>query len=526
MASDDFENEQTDPVLFSFDELSGTLKKNVESLEWKTPMPVQERVVPLMVEKKDIVVQSRTGSGKTGAFAIPLCRLVDPDCDDVQGLVLVPTRELAEQVCGVVRDLTRGTGIRSVAVYGGAAYGPQIDAFNKNVHIVVATPGRMIDHLMSRRVSLKRLRCLVLDEADEMLSMGFYQSMLKILSFVPEKRQTTLFSATIPPSVASLAMRFTRNAEQVSLSTDMLHVEEVDHVYYVVDPMYKDRALLKLIEIDNLESALVFCNTKREAEYLGTFLQNFGYDGDFLSGDLSQKERDKVMGRLREGKLRFLVATDVAARGIDISNLGYVILYNLPQAHDHYIHRAGRTGRAGEGGMAISLVSIIEELELKKRAKSFNINLVKNELPTDEELEAKVAARLRVMLEEKFRGLGNLERERLGRFIPLARSLSSDKETAGSELSHADLHSGDPVNIIAMLFDRFYQDTLHKPLFPREDKVDRAPVESQRQRKKSHGQGNRGHGRKPSESGRSSRGRRPGRKPRSGRSGRPNTKRN
>lgn len=516
MASGDIENDKSGPPLFSFDELSGKIRENVERLGWTTPMPVQERVVPIMAAKKDIVVQSRTGSGKTGAFVIPLCRLVDPGCDDVQALVLVPTRELAEQVSGVVRELSEGTGIRSVAVYGGAAYGPQIDAFNRKVHIVVATPGRMIDHLMSRRVSLKRLRCLVLDEADEMLSMGFYQSMVKILSFVPEKRQTTLFSATIPPSVSSLATRFTRDAEQVSLSSDVLHVEEVDHVYYVVDPMYKDRALLRLIEMDNLESALIFCNTKREAEYLGTFLQNFGYDGDFLSGDLSQKERDKVMGRLREGHLRFLVATDVAARGIDISNLGYVILYNLPQAHDHYIHRAGRTGRAGEGGMAISLVSIIEELELKKRAKSFSINLVKKDLPTDEELEAKVAERLRVMLEEKFRGLGNLERERLGRFIPLARSLSTGSEPASAAATGDEdqAHSGDPANIIAMLFDRFYQDTLHKPLFPREEKVVRERSDPQPRHKKGRGSGRRGRRNEPADGGkpRARRGR-----PRSGR---------
>jgi len=447
--------------LFRFDDLPPRIRKNVERQKWTEPMPVQEKVIPLLLDGRDTVVQSRTGSGKTAAFAIPFCLCVDPKKDDVQSLVLVPTRELAEQVHGVCRELLEGTGIRSVAVYGGTAYGPQLDAFKKNVHVIVGTPGRIIDHLQSGRVSFKRLRFLVLDEADEMLSMGFYQSIMRILTYVPDKRQTALFSATISPGVSSLAQRFTRDPEPVTLSGDTLHVEEVDHVYYMADAMYKDRALLKIIEMENPEAALIFCNTKREVEYLGVFLQNFGYDGDYLSGDLSQNERDRVMGRIREGKLRYLVATDVAARGIDLSELGTVILYNLPQAHEHYIHRAGRTGRAGHGGTAISLVSIIEEGELKKRAERYGIKLIKKEIPTDEEVEKRVAERLNVMLEEKYRGLSNLEKERLGRFIPLARSL------AGNAESH---------EITAMLFDRFYQETLHTPLYPR----DEAPVEKER----------------------------------------------
>jgi len=443
-------------------------------------MPVQERVIPLLLDKRDVVVESRTGSGKTAAFALPLCRLVDPQRDHVQGLILVPTRELADQVHGVVKELICDSGIRSVAVYGGSAYGPQIEAFKQKVHIIVATPGRMIDHLEAGRVSLKRLRCFVLDEADEMLSMGFYKSMVKILNFVPEKRITALFSATISPGVANLARRFTRSPEPVSLSGDIQHVEEVDHVYYVVNPMYKDRALLKIIEMDNLESALIFCNTKREVEYLGVFFQNFGYDGDFISSDLSQAERTRVMTRVRAGQLRFLVATDVAARGIDISDLGYVILYNLPQAQEHYIHRAGRTGRAGESGIAISLVSIIEEIELKKRAERHGIKLIKKELPTEEELEKKVALRVRVMLEERYRNMSNLEKERLRRFFPLARSMAdahNGEEIAGQSVEGDDAGETEAIRIMAMLFDQFYQETLHKPLYPREAA---APVQNSR----------------------------------------------
>jgi len=456
--------------LFSFDQLTSPLKENVARIGWDKALLVQERIIPLMLQGKDLVVQSRTGSGKTGAFALPLCMQVDPRRDEAQALILVPTRELAEQVNSVVSELIKGTGIRSIAVYGGVSYGPQIQAFKDKAHIVVATPGRIIDHLTSRRVSFTRLRFLVFDEADEMLSMGFYKSIIKILSYVPDKRKTTLFSATVPPGVATLANRFTRNPEKISLSQDSLHVENVDHTYYVVEAMYKDRALLKLIEMENPEAALIFCNTKKEVEYLGVFLQNFGYDGDFLSSDLSQKERERVMVRIRAGRLRFLVATDVAARGIDINDLGYVILYSLPQAYDHYIHRAGRTGRAGEGGAAISLVAPMEEPELKKRARHHGLNLVKMELPTDEELENRVTQRMLVMLEEKHRNLPNLEKERLARFVPISKKFTE---------------SGEYDEIMAMLFDQFYQDSIHKPLYPREEIQKENKPRNDRQRQRS-----------------------------------------
>ena len=444
---------------FRFSSLPGPLAKNVARMGWKEPMPVQAQAIPPLLQGRDVVVQSRTGSGKTGAFGIPLVLNVDPSRDEVQGLVLVPTRELAEQVHDVIKDLSAGMGVRTVAVYGGVGYGPQIEAFEKKVHIVVATPGRLIDHLQSRRLSLQGVKLLVLDEADEMLSMGFFPSMVRILRYLPEKRQTALFSATIPRSVRALVRRFTTDPVELFLSSDIMHVEEVEHVYYVVDAMEKDRTLLKLIEMDNPPSALIFCNTKRETEYLGAFLQNFGYDGDYISGDLSQKERDRVMKALKEGKLRFLVATDVAARGIDISDLEYVVLYSLPQAHENYIHRAGRTGRAGGGGVAVSLVSPFEELELQKRARQFGLKLVRKDPPTDEDVQRKVAERVRVMLEERFRELTRMDKERIARFLPLTDEMARLEESRG---------------VMAMLLDRFYRETLRGPLLPPEEKV---PVE-------------------------------------------------
>ena len=477
---------------FAFDQLPETLRRNVAKLGWKEPLPVQAQVIPDFLAGRDLVVQSRTGSGKTGAFGLPICQHLDPAVDEVQALILTPTRELAEQIHRVLRDLAEGLDLRTVAVYGGTAYGPQIEAFKGKVQVIVATPGRIIDHLESNRLNLKKLRILIFDEADEMLSIGFYQSMIKILSYVPDDRQTALFSATIPHGVAVLAERFTTDPVHHSLSGDSLHVTEVDHTYYVVEPMEKDRVLLKIIEMENPEAALIFCNTKREVEYLGNLLPNFGYDGDFISGDLSQAERDKVMQRIRAGQLRFLVATDVAARGIDISDLGYVILYNLPQAHDHYIHRAGRTGRAGESGKAISFVSPREEIELKKRAAETGLNLVKKEVPSDEELERKVSQRLGVMLREKYRSLYKSEKERLQRFIPLVRKIGDHDES---------------VRVVAMLFDRFYQETLHQPLYLREKLAGEGPPPKERSRKGRGREGGRSRGgeRRPPRDGRGKR---------------------
>jgi ATP-dependent RNA helicase DeaD len=443
---------------YDFGQLPPVLRENVMRMGWEKPMPVQSAVVPVMLDGKDLIVQSRTGSGKTGAFMLPILSDIEPRRAETQALILVPTRELAEQVRRVVEALSVGTGVRSVAVYGGVGYGPQIEALRNGAQIIVATPGRLLDHLMRDRASLSRLKCLIFDEADEMLSMGFFDSIVRIMAFVPERRQTALFSATIPPGVAKIARKFIKEPVHISLSGDARHVEEVDHIYYVVDPMRKDRSLLKIIEMENPEAALIFCNTKHEVEYLATFLQNFGYDADYISGDLNQRKREQVMKRIREGTLRFLVATDLAARGIDISELGYVIVYDLPPAHDDYIHRAGRTGRAGEGGLAISLVSYLEEYELKKRGETNKLPLIKRELPTDEELQARVSERLMVMLEEKYRALPNSIKERLLRFIPATKAMIAEE---------------DEINLIAMMFDVFYQEILHKPLYTHETQMER-----------------------------------------------------
>ena len=238
-------------------------------------------------------------------------------------------------------------------------------AFRQGAHLVVGTPGRILDHLLKRNLSLKHLQMLVFDEADRMLSMGFYPDMKAVQRYLPSRRiQGCMFSATFPARVMRLAGEFLHEPEFLSLSRDHVHVTDVEHVYYVVPRMDKDRSLVRIIEVENPASALIFCNTKARVHYVTAVLQRFGYDADELSSDLSQKAREKIMARVRKGKLRFLVATDVAARGIDLPDLSHVIIYEPPDDPELYIHRAGRTGRAGGGGVAISLVDVMEQMDV------------------------------------------------------------------------------------------------------------------------------------------------------------------
>lgn len=417
---------------------------------WSELMPVQAKTMPYMLQRRDLMVQSRTGSGKTGAFILPMLTLLDAGTAACQALILVPTRELALQVSQQTELLAGAAGFRTVTLYGGAAYGPQFDGLRGGAQIAVGTPGRVLDHLIKGTFSLERLRVLVFDEADRMLSMGFYPDMRKIQRFLPGRRVPAyLFSATFPPYVLRLAGEFLREPDLLSLSRDHVHVTEVDHAYCVVPALRKDRALVKLIEEENPQAALIFCNTKNNVHYVATVLKRFGYDADEISADLTQAQREKVMAKIRAGKLRFLVATDVAARGIDLPELSHVFLYEPPEDPEAYIHRAGRTGRAGASGTAITLVQGMEEIELKRIAKGFGIEMVERPVPTDEEVEALVAQRLTAILEARLRGLDNVQREQMRRFLPLARTLGQ---------------SEDEGELVAMLLDEAYQQSLHAPV--------------------------------------------------------------
>jgi len=431
-----------------FEALQPSVREAAARVGWSSLMPVQAKAIPYLLAGRDLMIQSRTGSGKTGAFILPLFDMVDARLPVCQALVLVPTRELARQVAQSAEDLFQGTPYRVAAVYGGVGYGAQREALRKGAHLVVGTPGRILDHLVQRTMNLDRLKFLVFDEADRMLSVGFYPDMRALKTYLPEERQGAMFSATYPATVRSLAKEFLNKPEMLSLSYGHEHVAETEHIAYEVPAMEKDRSLVRIIEIEMPESAIIFCNTRANANFVAVVLQRFGYDADQLSSDLAQQAREKVLGRLYEHKLRFLVATDVAARGIDIANLTHVFLYDFPEDPESYIHRTGRTGRAGASGEAISLVDPLESLKLKAVARKYSIPIEFRPLPSDKDVESIASQRVTALLETRLRNLDRLVVERMQRMVPLARGLGEDD---------------DEVAVMAMLLDDFYQKSLHAP---------------------------------------------------------------
>lgn len=448
-----FEGENPeDPSLLplSMEDLSSALREAMGRAGWDSLMEVQAKTLPYLLAGKDIMVQSRTGSGKTGAFLLPALERLDPSRAVCQCLVLVPTRELALQVEHEAQVLFEGTGMRSVAVYGGVGYSRQMDALRTGAHLVVGTPGRVLDYLLRRTLTLAMLRMLVFDEADRMLSIGFYPDMKAVQRYLPKHHVPThFFSATYPPHVLRVAGEFLVSDALLSLSRKQVHIASIEHAYYAVKPMEKDRALVRILEMENPAAAIIFCNTKANVHYVTALLQGFGYNADEISADLSQARREDVLTRLRKGEVRFLVATDVAARGIDIPDLSHVILYEPPEDHESYIHRAGRTARAGADGTVISLVDVMQKMELARIARQYGITLTERRTPDEADLAAVVGGRLTAMLESRFRSRTSLERERETRFLPLARSLAEDGET---------------LPLLAMLLDDIYQANRHPAL--------------------------------------------------------------
>lgn len=433
------------------EQLSEPLREAVARAGWTSLMPVQARAIPYLLEGRDMMIQARTGSGKTGAFLLPMLERLDPTQPGCQALILVPTRELCRQVWQQAELLCGPAGFRNVAVYGGVGYAPQIDALRQGAHIVIGTPGRVLDHLLRGTMSLDLIVMRIFDEADRMLSMGFYPDMKRVERCLPKRPvHNCMFSATFPAYVMRTAREFLRDPEFLSLSGDHVHVTDTEHLFYTVPPMEKDRCLVRIIETENPGSAIIFCNTRASVHFVSVVLQRFGYDADELSADLSQKDRERVLERVRLGTLRFLVATDVAARGLDIPDLSHVIQYEPPQDVEGYIHRAGRTGRAGAAGVAVALITgISERYALDSIAKRYGITFQERPLPSSGEVEALVSQRVVALLEARLRDRGRLETERSQRFVPLARSLAENEEEAA---------------VIAMLLDDYYQQTLHAPL--------------------------------------------------------------
>lgn len=432
----------------ALEELPEVMQQACARAGWTRLMPVQTHALPYLMAGRDLMVQSRTGSGKTGAYLLPLLSLIDPAEKKPQALILAPTRELASQVEHEAGILFEGTGLSVTALYGGVGYGRQLEALREGVQIIVGTPGRVLDHLLRRTLSLDALRALVFDEADRMLSIGFYPDMKEIQRYLPRHPVlSTLFSATYPQHVLNLAGEFLRDPEMLSLSQGQVHVATIQHFFVECGRMDKDRTLVRLMETENPTSAIIFCNTKSNVHYVTAVLKGFGYNADELSADLSQNKREDVLNRLREGRVRLLVATDVAARGIDIPALSHVFLYEPPEDRESYIHRAGRTGRAGAAGTVISLVDIMEKMELLRIASFYRIDLLPLANPTDEDVAVAVGHRETALLDARRRACTGLQLERVRRYLPLV------KELAGSE-------DEDQLLLLALLMDADYQRSL------------------------------------------------------------------
>lgn len=377
------------PPTFSDLSLSSETLSSLAKMGYTNPTPVQRAVFEPASRGKDLVVQARTGTGKTAAFGLPIMEhLIRRSQAAVQTLCLCPTRELALQVAGELERIGEGRQIKPVAVYGGAPMGRQIEAIQGGAQVVVGTPGRILDHIRRGTLQTNTIRSLVLDEADEMLSMGFERELSAILDALPKERQTLLFSATIPADIERMARERLRQPEFITLSSDAVGALSISHfVYFILED--KLDSLLRILETENPESAIIFCNTKADTEVVSAALSRAGFDADWLNGDLPQNERERVVSRIRNGALRFLVATDVAARGIDISHLTHVINYDFPDNNENYVHRTGRTGRAGRTGTAISLVHPQDIGNLYFLRLAYKIKPFERSLPTSRELKTR-----------------------------------------------------------------------------------------------------------------------------------------
>jgi len=368
----------------NFEEMGFTpgILKAIQELGFDQPMPVQEKVIPLMLEDdRDIIALAQTGTGKTAAFGLPLVQATDTEINSTQALILCPTRELCMQITGDLSDYAKFTGnLRILAVYGGASIDNQIRGLKKGVHIIVATPGRLIDLIGRRAAKLSSVNTIILDEADEMLNMGFLDSINEILEEVPEGRRTLLFSATMSSEISSIARKYMHDPIEVTIGTKNSSAENVSHAYYLVHAKDKYKVLKRIADFEPDIYGIVFCRTRKETQEIASKLINDGYNADALHGDLSQAQRDAVMQKFRIRNLQLLVATDVAARGLDVDDLTHIINFSLPDDTEVYTHRSGRTGRAGKTGISISLVHLREryilqqiERKVKKPFKALTI---------------------------------------------------------------------------------------------------------------------------------------------------------
>jgi ATP-dependent RNA helicase DeaD len=401
--------------------LSEACVAQLESLGFSEPTQIQQEAIPSLLQGSDIFGQSQTGTGKTAAFSLPALELIEAKNKAVQVLILTPTRELAQQVGEAIKDFIGDRRIYVCNVYGGQSMERQISELQRGAQVVVGTPGRVIDLLERRKLHLDQLKVAVLDEADEMLSMGFIDDVKTILRQAPEEKQTVCFSATMPREIRDLVQQFLRSPVMIKVQQQQAAPTRIDqHVYIVPRGWPKHKALQPILETEEPETAIIFVRTKRTANELAIKLQEAGHSVDEYHGNLSQIQRERLVKRFREGQIKMIVATDIAARGLDVNGLSHVINYDLPDNTETYIHRIGRTGRAGKTGTAIALVQPGDRRMLKQIERRLHQEIETVSIPSRAQVEARRIAKLKAKVNETLAG------ERVASFLPLVRELSDE----------------------------------------------------------------------------------------------------
>ena len=405
--------------------ISNEICRAVLDMGFEEATPIQSQAIPVILEGKDIIGQSQTGTGKTAAFGIPLLERINPEDRRLQALILCPTRELAIQVSEEFRKLLKyKDNIRVLPIYGGQPIDRQIAALRKGTQVVIGTPGRVMDHMRRRTIKAETVQMMVLDEADEMLDMGFREDIETILVKIPEEHQTLLFSATLSPEILDITKRFQKNPEFIKIVRKELTVPNIEQYYFDVKEKTKLDALCRIIDVYDPKLAMVFCNTKKRVDDLVEMLQGRGYFAEGLHGDLKQAQRDKVMQKFRNGTIEILVATDVAARGIDVDDIDVVFNYDVPQDEEYYVHRIGRTGRAGKAGKAFTFCVGKEIYKLRDIMRYTKTKIQQQKLPTLSDVEE---MKTNIYL-EKIKGI--IEEGHLTKYIHLVDRLMEEDYTS------------------------------------------------------------------------------------------------
>lgn len=406
-------------------DLSNEIKKGIKELGFEEMTPIQAKSIPLLLKGMDIIGQAQTGTGKTASFGIPILEMSDSEEKSIQALVLCPTRELCIQVAEEISKLGRfKKGLQVLPVYGGQPIDRQLRALKKGVQIVIGTPGRVIDHIKRKTIRTDNIKMMVLDEADEMFDMGFRDDIELVMNTLPVERQTIFFSATMAQEIVRFASKYQKNPEMIKIVHKELTVPEVEQCYFELKEHMKTEILSRLIDMHNPKLTIVFCNTKKKVDELTSVLQGRGYFADGLHGDLKQPQRDTVMGKFRKGTIDILVATDVAARGLDVDNVDLVVNYDMPQDEEYYVHRIGRTARAGRAGIAFSFVAGRDIYKLKDIQKYTKTKIEKRDLPTLKDIEERYTLGMLEKIKEE------VDKGELSKYEKIVDSLLQDDYTS------------------------------------------------------------------------------------------------